>query len=444
MPEARKPTLLGQALVAFCGNSSGYLVAILTGIVVARVLGPSGKGIVAYAALVMAVFTTTGAGLQNGVLRQCGPNGKPQQPVYGAALRLMGIMLVPITLGLVAVAMLDPRYGSFWFVAAAVPFGLFIQIANGVLLLNNDVRSTVIGGAIPTVGAGVATIPALLVFHGGLIAVLAIWTASFAASALYALIRINTYLAAFSARTSSEYVREQAVFGWKSGSSSVAAFLNLRIDIFVVSVMLDVRTLGIYTLAVATGELMWQLSRPVTLTAMGRIAVLEPAAATELAAKVTRHVLALEAAVGVAIFVLAPPAVRFVYGPVFAQSADVVRWLLPGLVLYATASTLTYYVSVKAGRPAIMLAIQLGSMLICAAVSILTIGSLGIFGAALATTVTYCTAAVIVCVLFARLAGISPARFLLLQRSDFERLRRMWERAVPHAPRVRGELRGES
>jgi O-antigen/teichoic acid export membrane protein len=418
---ARRPSVAAQAMLSLFGNSSGYIVAIITGIVVARVLGPADKGIASYAALVMAVFTTFGNGLQAAILYECGRNGRAKMPAYAAAVRLLGLSMLPAAAGLLAVALTDPHYASFIYVACAVPFGVYTQIASGIFLLENDIRSIVIQGAIPTFGVAIFTIPALTLFHGGLTAVLAIWALSFVAAGAFGAVRLNAYLRSWSIGSSWELVREQGIFALKSGSTSVAAFLNLRIDVFVVGMMLDARTLGIYTLAVATGELMWQISRPLTVATSGRIASAERPRAIALTAKVARHILAIEFVLGLVIFVAAPFAVRIVYGRAYDESGDVVRWLLPGLILYAAQTPLAYFVTVKEGKPMATLGIQVACAVACATITTLTIHRLNIFGAALATTMTYCCAAAANAYFFVRYTGAPLASFTFVQREDVAR-----------------------
>jgi O-antigen/teichoic acid export membrane protein len=386
---------------------------------------------VSYAALVMALFTTFGNGLQTGLMHECTRRGAPQTAAYGAALRLLGFTMLPAAAVLLAVAFVDPRHAAFAYVAIAIPFAVYSQIANGIFLLHNDIRTPVIQNAIPTFGCGVLTIPALTVLHGGLTSVLAIWAATFVAGGVFSMIRLSAYLPPWSLASSWDVVRGQAWFGLRSGTGALATFLNLRIDVFVVSIMLDARTLGVYTLAVATGELMWQVSRPLTVATSGRIASAERPRAIALTCTVARAIFAIEVLLGIAIFALAPLAVRFVYGSAFAEAGPIVRWLLPGLILYAAQAPLLYFITVKEGNATASLAIQATSVFACAAISVLLVPALGIFGAALATTITYCCAAAVTASLFARAAGVSVATFMLLQRTDLERLRSLLERIVP-------------
>src|ERR1700722_16824107 len=361
MRTARRPSVIGQTLMTFCTNSSGYVVAILTGIVVARVLGPAGKGIASYAALLLGLFTTFGLGLQSAIMYECG-RGKSQEVAFGTVLRLLGATMLPIAALLILIAIRYPEHAALIYVACALPFAVYCQTANAVFLLNNDIRTTAIQGLIPTLGVGLLTVPALAIFHGGLNAVLTIWAGMFFAAACFTIIRLNKYLPAFSLRADAGQGRALAIFALKAGFASLAGFLNLRIDIFVVSLLLDTRTLGIYTLAVASGEMMWQVSRPLAWTMVGRVAAAERGRPIELTNKLTRNILAVECALGVIVFLLAPLAVGLVYGPAYAESANVMRWLLPGMIIYATNGPLSYFISVKEGTPAKSLGIQLGSV----------------------------------------------------------------------------------
>jgi O-antigen/teichoic acid export membrane protein len=430
MAQAQSRGIASKAALVFFGNSSGYLVAILTGIVVARALGPAGKGVAAYAMLVMSVFTTFGSGLQSGIMHACGRNGRPQLLAYGTALRLLGLAMLPAGGLLWILALADPRHAAFAYVACAVPFAIYCQVANAVFMLHDDIRSTVIQGAIPPFGVALFTIPALTIFHGGLTAVLGIWAAMFAVSACFALIRLNRYLPVLTLAGDRTAMREQAWYSVKSGTGSLAGFLNLRIDVFVVGAMLDARTLGVYSLAVATGELMWQLSRPLAFSAMGRIAAADRGSATALTCSITRSTLALEAVLGTLLFLIAPVAITLVYGHAYAESGTIVRYLIPGLVLYAAQTPLAFFLSVKDGAPLKTLMLQVVSVSACAALSIVAIPHLNVIGAALATTLTYGATWLATALLFARSTRIPLLRFSLLQRDDLETARATLQRVL--------------
>jgi O-antigen/teichoic acid export membrane protein len=176
---------------------------------------------------------------------------------------------------------------------------------------------------------------------------------------------------------------------------------------------------------------MWQVTRPLAWTTIGRMAGADRERAIALTATVTRHIFALSCVVGAGVFALAPLAVRFVYGPDFAESGEAVRWLLPGVVLYAAQGPMANYITIKEGKPLATLVIQVTSVAACAAISVVLIPVMNVFGAALATSVTYCGASLALAVLFSRATGEPAASFTLLQGEDIARIRRMLGRFAP-------------
>jgi O-antigen/teichoic acid export membrane protein len=422
--------IVRQTLLTFCGQSGGYVVAIFTGIVVARTLGPAGKGIIALAMLLLAIFTTYGDGIQSAIMYQCGNRREPENLVYAAALRLIGAVFVPLSIALLITGFAVPRFATLIFVAVAIPFSVYIQVANSFLLMRNQVAATLVIGAFVTFGYALVVVPALLIWHADANAILGIWAVMYLLSAAYAWTRVTALIPPSAARrTTPAVLFEQARFGFKSGSISVATFLNLRVDVFIVGLMLDARTLGIYSLAVATAELLWQLSRPLGWSTMGRIAVAERAAAIELTASVTRNTLAVVAVAGAILFVIAPAAIAFVYGAAYAESGQVLRWLIPGAVCYAANGMIGYYLATREGKPLTIFFQQSASVIACAVITAATLHVIGIYGAALATSVTYIVSTIFRGVVFSRTTGASPLSFMVLNAADLRR----YARLVGHA-----------
>jgi O-antigen/teichoic acid export membrane protein len=425
-PRAGQAGILRQTLLTFCGQSGGYVVAILTGVVVARTLGPPGKGVLALAMLLLAIFTTYGDGLQSAILYQCGRQRDSEHLIYAAALRLVGAAFVPLAIVLLVIGLLVPRFAALTFVAVAIPFAVYMQVANSFFLLRNQVATTLIVGGFGTFGYAAVVVPALLLWHAGANDVLGIWAGMYLLAGGYALFRISATIPPSAARTTTPPILfEQARFAFRSGSVSVASFLNLRVDVFVVGLMLDARTLGIYSLAVATAELLWQLSRPLGWTTLGRVATADRAAAIELTATVTRNTLAVMCVAGAVLFAIAPAAIALVYGSAYLESGYVLRWLIPGAVCYAANGTMGYYLTVKEGKPLTIFFMQAGSVVTCAAITVATLHVIGIYGAALATSVTYCLSSFARAAAFSLTTGTSPVSFLILRRDDLERYRRL-------------------
>jgi O-antigen/teichoic acid export membrane protein len=198
-------------------------------------------------------------------------------------------------------------------------------------------------------------------------------------------------------------------------------FLAARIDVFIIAATLSPTALGNYTLALAVGELMWQVSRAISWSALGRVASAPFGQAAALTARITRMILALEIGAALAAFVAGPTILTLVYGQAFADAGPVLRFLVPGMALYAADSILTYFISVRIGRPGVILKIEAATLIVCTVGSLATVGRFGMLGPAIATTSAYLVSFAAKVFLFTRVTGLGPGSLLVIERSDLRR-----------------------
>lgn len=419
-----------RAFWSLASNLGGYSLAIILGIIVARSIGPAGKGLISYAGLFFALLTTFGDGIRNAILSECGKNGRPIATAYATSLRILGYMMIPCVCLLLGVAMYVPAYRILAYVALALPFAIYAQIAIAVFMYENRIRTLIVQGAISSYGVPVVTIPAVLIWHCGVDGVLLIWALSSVAAAVYSLISLGSLVPRFDLRGDIATLQALWAYSIKATASSIADFLNLRIDVFIVGLVLDARMLGVYTLGIASGEMMWQISRPIVWTLIGKISTLAPEQSIALAAKIGRNVLYLQMMIGTALFVFSPWLIHQIYGQAYDQAGTVIRILIPGLILYASHGVFAYFLAIKRGRPLAMLSIQIVSISLCAAISLATLHRFGIYGAAAATTITYSFVAITRIWLFLSDTGLPAVSVLMLNSEDILRYRKYLQRAL--------------
>jgi O-antigen/teichoic acid export membrane protein len=248
--------------------------------------------------------------------------------------------------------------------------------------------------------------------------VLAIWTLGYVAGAfvVWSGLRDIARIAGGAAVAAS--LRAQRAFAMRSSSAALMTFFSVRLEVFIVSAVFSGTNLGEYTLALAAGEVMWQVSRAVSWSAYGRVATLPFDEAAALTARITRTVVAFEVVMAIVLFIAGPWLITFVYGPLFAPAGGLLRILLPGMAIYAADAILTYFISVKAENPGYVMRIEAATLTICVIVTLATIKPLGIYGPALATTLGYLTSFALKTAFVARRAGFSPLDLLLLRRAD--------------------------
>jgi O-antigen/teichoic acid export membrane protein len=397
------------------------IVAVLSGIVVARTIGPAGKGFASYALTAVSLVTVFFYGFGDAVLFQFGKQKQPARAVHDVVMRVLVVMLAVIIPVFVVVAIVVPSQRALAAAAVALPFAIYVQLVTPFLMVRDHIFQVNLRTIVQSFGTAIVTVPLLLVFHLGLPAVVVVWIFFYIVAAVQTALNVNPILASSAAEEAPRetLLREQIRFGLRAAGASAAGFLNLRIDIFIVSIMFAAADLGWYTLAIASGEMLWQVSRAFVWSALGRIGSDPFDVAAALVARLTRNTLAIVGLLGIVAFIAGPWLIIHVYGERFSPAGSALRWVLPGLVAYAAEVALTNFIILQLGRPLAMVWVQSIAATFCAALTIVTARHFGIVAAAAATSLTKLMVTVVLVAMFVRGTGISPMRLLLIQREDF-------------------------
>src|SRR5215469_2605134 len=115
-------------------------IAIGGNVVVARVLGPTGKGIVAYALSVLAFVIALLSGQRSAIAYQYGRRGMRLDDVYGVMMTVLLLIVLPIASCIAAFALLMKGQGPLLATAAALPLAAYVQSTRGFFLADAAVR----------------------------------------------------------------------------------------------------------------------------------------------------------------------------------------------------------------------------------------------------------------------------------------------------------------
>lgn len=417
-----KNPLVRNIIRTFSTQVGCQLIAIVSGIVIARTLGPTGKGFISYSITAVSLVSVFFYGFGDAVLYQFGKQRHPARAVHAAVLNVMVVMLAVILPILLAVGFAVPSQRPLAAAAAALPFAIYVQLMTPFLMVKDNIALVNIRTIAQSLGTAAFTIPLLLWLHLGLAAAIAVWVLFYGVAAVQSGLGIRPILAESPPPADGEetpsLLGEQVRFGLRAAGASAAGFLNLRIDIFVVSVMFAPAALGWYTLAIASGELLWQVSRAFVWSALGRIGSDPFPESAALVARLTRNTLAIVGVLGIIAFCAGPWLIVHVYGASFTPAGAALRWALPGLVAYAAEVALTNFIILQLGRPMAMVWVQSIAAAVCAGLTFATASRYGIVAAAAATSCTKLVVTVVLFTMFVRGTGISFERLLIIQRED--------------------------
>lgn len=406
-----------KSVETFLTRLAVQAVTVGGSIVVARALGTGGKGLFTYAVSALALIVVFN-GQPYAIAWQYTKKKRSGAALMRTMLSVLGVAALVLAAGLAALGIFVHSQQALIFVAIAAPFALLMQSAIGFFLADSDVKSINRQSMIASILPVLVYVPLLLFAHAGVTALLVAWIGGYVIATLYTVRRLLPYAGQTSGDDDGPIVIEQLRYGAQIGLANAVMFLNSRIDVFIIMAILGQSALGIYSIGIAIGEMLYQLTRPIVTASFGRIARGDRREASEATATCMRHSIALTIAGAAVIAALTPLLVPLVYGKAFAGAVLVTELLLPGVVAYSMMGALSTFFSQQLGEPKVPLYLRLLSAIICAVVTILALPRFGIAGGAVATSVSYVVTFGLATAYFCRQTGMSAQRLFLLSRQD--------------------------
>lgn len=199
-------------------------------------------------------------------------------------------------------------------------------------------------------------------------------------------------------------------FGVRGQGSTVASNVTARLDVAMLPAYVTASQVGLYSVATNISLIVYQLSN----TFAG---VVIPAAASDTERSRVKVIgslwasLAIAAIIAVGLAVFARPLLGLVYGARFRDAAEPLLLLLPGAVLFAGSAILGAGVY-AAGRPFTATFVQLVGMTVTIVGLVVFLSTGGITAAALVSTVSYSTVFVAMLIAYQRVSDTPWRAFL--------------------------------
>jgi O-antigen/teichoic acid export membrane protein len=215
-------------------------------------------------------------------------------------------------------------------------------------------------------------------------------------------------------------------YGLVTWMGTVGGVLVTRLDQVLLTPLAGAKELGYYAVAVSIAE--------VPLVALLAVRdVLFTASAdrddSDLVARASRATILVALPLCVAGILLAPVAVPPIFGSGFEPSVRMTQVLFVATLPNAIAMVLTSGV-MAAGRPGLATRAQLSAAVVTVVALLLLVPALGAIGAAYASLLAYTTAGILVSLGFGRVSRLGPREFLVPRQSDL----------VQIVTRIKGQL----
>jgi O-antigen/teichoic acid export membrane protein len=419
----RAGTFAGRVVVMFGAQVFGAAVGIVNGIMLARWLGPAGKG--DYTILVL--LPTTAMVLLQGGLPYAFNFFSARGQTRGMIAKSLLLTAALSASAFVALLVLLPALQEallhgiglelVLFAFLALPFALHATFTAAIVMGRQAVRwYAAINVANPLV-----TTVLLVAVLGGLGPSVA---GAIAVYFIVAVVNSLGYLVA-AARVSRAVpqpgvapFRQLARFALRLYPTSVAGFFSNRVDVYLIAFLISdpSEPLGYYSMAVGLAEMVYLLERAVSWIFFPHVAGSTREDADRQVAVVSRVTLL---GAGMFALLLIPAAAVMIWTvlPAFGPSIPPLLVLLPGVVAMCASNVVGGYVT-GIGRPGINSTVTVIAFVVNIAANLVLIPRFGILGAALASLISYSLSSLLLTLAAARLSRTPVAEFWIPRLSD--------------------------
>jgi glycosyltransferase involved in cell wall biosynthesis/O-antigen/teichoic acid export membrane protein len=385
-----------------------YMVGFVASALIARALGPAGRGLYAYPVALLGIMVAFGhVGLEGAQMYLAG-QGRDLRRMWANAT-VVGVVVGILCCAVLSIAIImDPRIAGglpwSWIAVAAGLAPVQLMSLYWASLLQLDGRlvgaahASWIGAALQAVAVGVLfSMHELTPFH----VLLLLWPLNGSTWLLLLLIGRRAMLVTL--RPDLALLRQSVVFGVKAYGVQVIFYLVLRADQVLVRVYAGYTQLGLYALATAVAELLWLLTNPLAAALVPHQVRASAGQGLRLSFAMARRSLLISLITAVGAWFLAPLAVRIVYGPGFVGAVPALRLLLPGVVALAAARPVGSML-IKEGQATALTMLGVGTLCLNIALNIALLPRIGIRGSSIASSLCYAVLAISYVVLARRQA----------------------------------------
>ncbi len=220
-------------------------------------------------------------------------------------------------------------------------------------------------------------------------------------------------------------LKRTARFALPAYGGTAAAFVNYRASELIIAALLAPAQLGFYVMAVGLAERLWILTGAVANALLPHLTASkdrDPA----LPAAIARHVMVWTGAACLIVFAVADPLVRLLFSDAFVEVAAPLRWLLPGIFMLSVGKVLVAELLAREKPSYASWATGMAAVVNIAG-NFLLIPRLGIVGSAIASSISYSLLSLMVTWCYLRETGVAWRR-LVPSWGDLSAYTGVWRR----------------
>lgn len=404
------------------------VAAFAADVIIARTFGPAGKGYIAIMVLTPVMFAVLATGGLEYALNYFGHRAPEQVHRFFTTSVLLGLAFA----GAVCAVLYGDVGGLRTLLYSGVPEVHDAAVAVSVGIVPVEVAFQLAAMLAMTVGLPVlfgkmrlvrrsavlvAVILAVFLFAGeaeaGIRVIILGQLGAIAAATLFCIHRSG-----FRWARPSRKVGALLRYGAVSLPGRVAERLQTRIDVILLGILGSGAAVGVYTVATGIAEMLFFVSSSTGTVLFSRSAADHGQLHEQVMRLMIPIAIGIAALTGAAGTLLIP----WIYGAAFRDSVALLLILLPGAVCLSLVHTITPYVVQSGSARAVSLG-QGAGLVSNVALNLALIPRLGAVGVAIASSISYALTIVVIMVHVVRAESRPLADFVLVRRTDLQRVR---------------------
>jgi O-antigen/teichoic acid export membrane protein len=412
-------------------------LAIGTSVITARVLGPHDRGLFQLLVILpvtLSNFVKFGIPQANVYFmrRRNAPSSLVAANAFWLAIGLGGGLAIICYLGrdfLLSTILRQAPPATLPPVLLLLPFVLLQTFFLGIVQAQERFREYNLQQILPPTLGLVGMTIALLWLRAGLLGAIITQTVVVMIVVL-ALMRRVQRSTGFGFQADPALMRGMLAFGGKSYLQTLASTLHFRIGQYMIAIFLDPTQVGLYAIASHLTNLILKVPEATGTVLYPRLAAAAERNAHAQTSAACRHTFFITGLASLGCLLFGGLAIRILYGEAYAGAVVPLWLMLPGVVCLSLYLLLTRNFTSRA-RQEVNIAAAGMALVINVVANYLLIPRLGIAGAAIATSLSYGGATLLLLVYFVRESGHTLGQTLLVGRADLANYLRLaaWVRS---------------
>lgn len=403
---------------------SGFLCATIAGVIIARTLGPSNKGIIAvallYPSLFFTIFNLT-VGL--GIMHHLGKREYDAKTFAGSALIMLVVMSVLslsvffVTLGLFREILYKGIEIKYLIIAGiSVPFYLMLYYYSSILQGSMDIKGYNVANQLSSFSNLFFVLVFIFLWEFTALEAVIAGISGIVLGGLFSLFKTikRTGGISFSKELTCRIIRD----GAKIHIGAIATFIYTQANLFILNFYSTPEQVGYYSVAFSLANLLFFFSASLEIGLYPKVAHATMEEAVKLVRVATRQMLIITSTAAVAMAIFSKGIVLIYGGKAFLPSVIPLLLLLPGIVVFVIPKILAT-LWIRKGWFLPLTFVATGTALVSIILNLLLIPKFGASGAAVATTFTYGLAGIIGLFLFWKYVSKDIGSLFIPERKDF-------------------------